>query len=362
MLLVVVALVLLVQAVLQVGRVTERAAALHEDVASARTSLIAETSLIHWLDSPDEKLSCTVAGQQVSVHQRKGRIDLEIASAHAVTNLFARRLDGGAPQAFSHARVACDAATLDDIGGGMLVDAGSWPAFDAEEIGGARCVSEMAGFHRDPEIALQYLQAGTDRADFVWHASDLLSGAEPNLLRVPGNLWIESGAEPFVCDLPADLVLMVDGNLHLLRSLQVTGPGRLLVVCRGCEGVVFCDRDGSGGWSTGDVLRAGDEFSGPVEGAGSVYLGLPGVAEGIECHAGLMVFGELHVAGSSAVHGPLLLRNGVTSLPQSGDPGDSSALRLPGPGQWTFRRGRERIPGFAVRGPARPGRIEIRSR
>lgn len=51
--------------------------------------------------------------------------------------------------------------------------------------------------------------------------------------------------------------------------------------------------------------------------------------------------------------GPLLLRHGATKLVNPATPGQE---------QWSYRLGRDRIPGFAVSGLPGPGRLDFRLR
>jgi hypothetical protein len=365
MVLVVVAMLLMVQAVLQLGHVTQRANTINRDVAMARATIAAETALLRYRGGGDLPLWQMIAGLSVELDRDEDELVVSISGAGRPMEISARHLVGTAPRAFSHARVSADPLTLKQMGGGCHEPVTQWPVPLAEDLAAARCVNVVRGFHRDHEIALQYLTAGTDRPDFVWRSAARASRSSlcSAILVVPGNLWIEAGSQPLELTLQADVVLVIRGNLHLLRSLRIRGPGRLLLVCdAGDAAVVFSDQDGSGGWSSGDRLRSGDAFSGPVEGCGSAYLGLPGVAANIDCDAGILVGGELHLAGIADVHGPLLLRHGVTKLANPAAPGQQILLRPPGQEQWIYRLGRDRIPGFAVSGPPRPGRLEIRAR
>lgn len=364
MVLVVVAMLLMVQAVLQLGHLTQRANTINQDVGMARASIAAETALLQYCRGGDLPAQRTIAGLSVELDRDEDQFLVSISGAVRPTEISAGRLVGAAPRAFSHARVSADPLTLKKMGGGFHEPVKKWPMLAAEDLAAARRVNEMRGFHRDPEIALHYLTAGTDRPDFVWRSGEGVSHSSSSaILVVPGNLWIEADSQPLECTLQADLVLIVSGNLHMLRSLRIRGPGRLLLVCdAGDAAVIFSDQDGSGGWSSGDRLRTGDAFSGPVEGCGNAYLGLPGVTTNLVCDAGILVGGELHLAGIADVHGPLLLRHGVTKLANPAVPGQQVSLRPPGREQWTYRLGRDRIPGFAVSGPPRPGRLNFRLR
>ena len=183
------------------------------------------------------------------------------------------------------------------------------------------------------------------------------------VLVVPGNLWLEPLDQPLELLLSSDLVIFIEGNLHLLRSLRVRGPGRAMLVTVAAPGeVIFADVDGSGGWSNGDRLRVGAEFAGAVEGAANVYLGLPGSTQPVCCDAGILVGGELHLATQAEVRGPLMLRYGATKLPNPAAPHGEVCLREPGEGSWVFAPGRDRVPGFELVGRPRAGRLQFRLR
>lgn len=207
---------------------------------------------------------------------------------------------------------------------------------------------------RDPGIALLRLAAGTDREDFVFGSDS----AEPlrllppasGVLVIDGNLWIDEVPRPFEVELYDDLTLVVRGNVYLGRPVRVRGPGHLTIATLCAGGVAFADRDGNGRWSEGDALRSGERFRGPVEGAGSVWFGMPrepGTA--LELDLGLFVAGELHVAAdSAAVHGPVVLVHGVTRLPGREGNVEFTGLRLP-------ELQRAALPGFVTVGGPRPG-------
>lgn len=278
----------------------------------------------------------------------------------------ARRLEGGSARSFTNRRVATDVATLQVLGGGLLEDPAGWPRPLARTLATAQRADVAAGIVRDRGVALQLLASGTDRSDFVWRECqpDERRSFRGQVLVVPGNLWIPPGERPFEVTLSHDLVVLVQGNLYVLRSLQTFGPGRLLLATVAADdAVVFADVDGNGSWSGGDQLRVGQAFAGPIEGAGSVYVGLAHAraAEAIRIDCGLLVAGELHLAAPLQAQGPLMLRHGLTRLRACRDlPIDE--LLPAGRDGWTYSVGRDWVPGFAVRGAARPGRLEFRAR
>ncbi|MGB3969361.1 MAG: hypothetical protein WBO45_21685, partial [Planctomycetota bacterium] len=209
-------------------------------------------------------------------------------------------------------------------------------------------------FRRDPGIALRQFAAGTDADDYVLldRAEQASSPSLPELLVVPGNLWLEPGPDALELALPDDLVVVVTGNLYVQRPLHVQGRGRLLLVVTPAAGATsFSDADFNGRWSNGEVVHGAARFVGPIEGAGSCYLGIGQASPGspIACHAGLAIAGPLHLAGRGRVEGPLmLLRETVRARP-----GDE----LTATGAWGFATERERVPGFATSGVPRPGRL-----
>jgi hypothetical protein len=210
---------------------------------------------------------------------------------------------------------------------------------------------------RDPGIALTRLPAGTDRDDFVLGAGNLEPTADAGgaVHFVRGNLWVDCGPEPLRLSLPRDLTLVVAGNVYLGRSIAVAGPGRLTIAAQVADGVAFADVDGNGRWSTGDQLRSDDAFSGPMEGAGAVYLGLPREgAEHLCFDVGLVVGGELHLAADRAlVRGPVVLSFGGTVLP-----GRRGRLVVAGWSAPLHETGL--LPGFAAVGSPRPGPLRLR--
>jgi hypothetical protein len=97
------------------------------------------------------------------------------------------------------------------------------------------------------------------------------------------------------------------------------------------------------------VLREDAEFTGPIEGGGSVYLGLTGSRATVALGAGLVVGGELHLMTDARVAGPLIVPHGITAT--------TPGARVVAAGDWVFDPDRERVPGFLKRGGPRPGRL-----
>jgi len=145
-----------------------------------------------------------------------------------------------------------------------------------------------------------------------------------------------------------DHVVVVRGNLYVGRSILVDGPGRLvLVTCAGAGERSFADVDGNGRWSQSDRLFGPGDFAGPAEGAGNVYLGLPGSPGRVVCDVSLVVAGELHLGATAQVAGPVVLGHGATAT--------AVGARLEPTRRWVFRVDRESVPGFVTDGAPRPG-------
>jgi hypothetical protein len=85
---------------------------------------------------------------------------------------------------------------------------------------------------------------------------------------------------------------------------------------------------------------------------GNVYVGQPGSRQDVECGAGLVVGGQLHLRGGTRCSGPVVLAHGLTAL----DP----AARFVAAGEWRFTVERERVPGFATTGEPRPSLLRQR--
>ncbi|MCB9879856.1 MAG: hypothetical protein H6835_19870 [Planctomycetes bacterium] len=334
-------------------RVLQKAHQVHLAAGEARAAIAAETVLAgggefaSWSEHE-------VAGVRVAVRSDATGYRVRCESDGVRREYAAQWLAGGGPSVLGRRRWSPDPVALARLGGGEPVEASQFPQLDAKVLVGAAVASQSGGFVRDAGIALQWLDRGTDRDDFVWRGLGDGGARQPGrdgLLVVPGHLWVEPGEEPLLVPLDEDLVVVVQGNIYLGRSLAVRGNGRLLLVAAEArDATLFVDADGDGHWSAGERLLSGARFAGPVEGAGSVYLGLPGRRSApIQCAAGLVVAGQLHVRVDAEVRGPLCLANGVTDLG-----GDGRSWRL-GDGEWTYRPGRERIPGFATSGEPRPG-------
>ena len=232
-----------------------------------------------------------------------------------------------------------------------------WPRLD-------RAVGELPAqgwrrtgvLRRDSSLALLRLPSGTDRTDYVL-ADREGAGVSPSVppsgvVRLDGHLWVDRADKPVLMHLDRDLTIVIRGNLYLGRSVHVRGPGRLVLVVTRRRDDMFRDLDLDGRWSDGDeLLTSGAEFSGGIEGSGSVYLGLPAgnpVPDSIRLDAALVVDGEVHIQSSRAeVWGALAVGHGVTGAGE-----DHVLLTL---GLLLPDTQRERIPGFQPVGRPRPG-------
>ncbi len=257
-------------------------------------------------------------------------------------------LPGGAPAAFAEPLVATDPAVLAAIGGGRSCRSEDLPKLDAAAIAAVPRLDRWRGFRRDVGIALLHWEAGTEADDFVLDGN-VVGADDRGLVVVPGHLWIGEAATPLRLELEHDLVVVVQGNLYIGRSIETTGRGRLLFAPCGRDGALpFADLDGNGRWSAGDRLRTEGAFRGVAEGGGNVYLGLAGSTAELRLAVGLVPCGELHVATDVAIDGPLVVPHGVTTL-------GSRPCRLRVTGRRLYRVGRELVAGFLPEGVPRIG-------
>jgi hypothetical protein len=215
----------------------------------------------------------------------------------------------------------------------------------------------IGAFTRDDGIGLLRLPAGTDRDDYR-----LLGRDEPARWNVPpsgmaavdGNLWLDAAPSPLTVVLERDFTLVVRGNFYALRPLHVAGPGRLCIVATVAAGTPFCDRNFDGRWSSGDELTtpAAQQFSGPLEGSGGAWFGLPGLRlDTLDLHCGVVVAGALHVAAERVrIDGPLVLGYGAVIASGARGELDATGARLP-------RVQRELVPGFLSTGRPRPSKL-----
>lgn len=313
---------------------------LRADVAAARARLLADAALLR---APGEPLPAGVTRQRVAA----GWAVEVAAESSAPVRFFADELPGAGPAAFGRACSLRVPEPALSVAPAAALPAS--PELDPTALRQAVRPELCPALQRDASIALMYRAVGTDADDFVLAPGKAFADltVAGHLVSVPGHLWIEPGPRPLVVEVPRDLTVVVHGNIYLGRSLRTRGPGRLVLVAAvPGEAVAFADRDGNGQWSAGDELLTGERFQGPVEGAGSIYVGLRTLPHGIDCSAALVAAGHLHLATEVRVAGPVI----ASGLSASG-PGRP---RLHAAGDWLFQPERERIPGFATAGAPRP--------
>lgn len=340
---------------IEVGGALDRAEAVRFAAAPQLARMAAETALAQVLaaDPATTKASVPLGDIRVSIERSGGQFSLTSELQHVGCFRFrAEDVPGAAPSVFAYACSAVDPDCARVVAGSRLIDAAQLPRLDPLQMATAARGDRLPAFRLDQGIALLSFESGTEKPDYVLdptRADDL--DAAGGLVVVPGHLWVETGEKPARFPLQRDLVVVVDGNVYVGRPIVVDGPGRLLLVARRAAGEAsFADLDGNGRWSRGDLLRGAAEFTGPFEGGGSVYLGLPGAVRPLACEVGLVVAGELHVAAAAQVSGPLVLANGVTTAKAAG-------VSLAASRDWVFAVDRERVPGFVTSGGARPGAL-----
>lgn len=304
-----------------------------EHTLDAGNGLLVQTSISPMADSAQLRLSARVSEQSFEF-------------------LFSQ-LAGGAPVAFGRPlTVGPDSVVPPDwIAGNEVVREVPPSIADGTNAGAIDAAGAVSV--TDAGLALLRLPAGTDRADFVLgggRAQRTPNIPECGVVHVFGNLWVDSTGAPLELSLRRDLTIVVHGNVYLGRSVLVSGPGHLTIATAGDGGTSFVDKDGNGRWSPGEVLLGADAFSGPVEGAGNVYLGMPREpAQPIDLQLGMLVTGALHVGAEVAqVHGPLVLAGAGVQLGRGTGQLVCTGTRLP-----SLRR--SALPGFAAIGSPRPG-------
>ncbi|MBL8753260.1 MAG: hypothetical protein JNK15_08165 [Planctomycetes bacterium] len=334
-----------------VASVLVRAGRLQRKVEHVQARLLAEDAAVATLGPEGcDNARMELGGATVVAQRDAGRVRLATRFADGRQHGFvADVLPGRAPLALGAAFTA--AGDVDGVAADPnSVRRESAPALDAAALAVAVRAEHTAWVQKEPALALQHWAAGTDADDFVLLPRAWVDSAEfvHEMLVVPGNLWLEPGDQPCEIGLARDLVLVVQGNLYLGRSLQVRGPGRLVLAVAGLDGApMFADVDGNGRWSAKDRLLRGPGGAWPLEGTGAAWIGLPGARGPIVCDAGVVVAGELHLATSARVRGPLALAHGLTRA--------SAQVSLLATGEFTFWPERERVAGFRPAGRPRPG-------
>lgn len=334
----------------EVARVVRRSQEVRHRAGILEAHIAAEGALVRRAAAAADEIAPPPVAVATSIEEGADAVLVEVRLPDGATHWFeGHELNGAAPMAFGNAFGSTSAEALARISGGSRLDPTSVPRFDGRALAGAVRADTLPAFRRDQGVALMHWQVGTDGDDFVLGRGRRIDGlaAMGNLIVVPGHLWIEPCPAPLEIHLRSDVVIVVRGNLYVGRSLRVVGGGRLLLATTIPDGAsAFADRDCNGRWSAGDVVLGRAAFTGQVEGGGNVYIGHAGSGARIECDAGLFVSGELHARVDSRVSGPLLLAHGVTFA--------AAAARVCAAGEWRFRPDRERVPGFATTGPARP--------
>lgn len=338
-------------AVLEVGSALRRAASVRHAAAPQLARLAAETALADVLqrDPAVDHARVDVGGVVVTVAREPGAFLLTGVVGAEVYRFRAAEVEGAAPEVFAHACSALDPASARLVSGSRLVTAEQLPKLDPAQLSAAAHGDQMALFRQDEGVALLAWESGTDKPDYVLDAARTAELDRSDALVVlRGNLWIEAGEQPLRITLQRDHVVVVRGNLYIGRPIVVDGPGRLVFVTRTGTGErAFADLDANGRWSAGDRLCEPGDFVGPAEGAGNVYLGLPGSVARIACDVSLVVGGELHLGAAARISGPVVLGHGATA--------GSAGARLDACRKWVFRVDRETVPGFVTDGVPRPG-------
>jgi hypothetical protein len=342
-------------AMVDVGGALRRAREVRCAAMPELTRLAAETALADVLAREPEATFAQLEVGSTMVTVTRGGGEFRLACVVADGGVFRFRCDevpGAAPEVFAHACSAVDPSCTGAVRGARLIGRDQMPRLDPAQVAQAVRGDQLAAFQLDQGVALLSWESGTEKPDYVVQPSRAaeLDGAG-GLVVVAGNLWVEVGEKPLRLTLQRDLVVVVRGNVYVGRSIVVDGPGRLVVVAsRGAGESSFADVDANGRWSRGDILRGEGDFVGPFEGAGNVYLGLPGTKHAVACDASIVLDGELHVGVAARVAGPLVVGCGATTITPLG--GRVEARR-----DWTFAIDRERVPGFQTGGAPRPGRL-----
>jgi hypothetical protein len=350
------AIVLACIAVVAVAGAIRRAEVVRLATAEATARIAAEAAAAQFVGSDDScgREQVSIGGVRVLLQDRGADCWITTEVGGEVHRFRCAQLGGAAPEPFAHPCSAADPSALRSTISTRPVQRAEPPRLDPAALERAARADRSNGFLRDDGVALLAWETGTERDDFVFDRQALCTGLDElgGLVVVPGNLWVEVGDRPLRLELGRDLVVAVLGNVYLGRSLQVDGPGRLVLVAAAAPGTTaFVDADANGRWSGADRLLGAEAFAGPFEGAGSVYLGLRRGQGPLRVDASLVVAGELHLGTAAKVAGPVVLAHGVT-------PTVASGARLEARGEWSFRVQRERVAGFATTGRPRPGLLQ----
>lgn len=330
-----------------------QAGTVNDQIERARLVIAADTILLGNLAGRPLPQRVEVASRTYELDRDGERLYVSTVGGAFDAGVAASMLPGDSPRPLALHRSAECERTLRALAGGERLAAASWPRLRPGALRDAAVANRLLGFRRDAEIALRTFRSGTDREDYVLDPPPGSFSVGGDLLLVDGNLWIPEDRR---LHLPRDLVVVVRGNVYLRGSLHVDGVGHLIVMTLCPKGdVVFRDCDASGGWSLGDSLVDAEAFAGAVEGGGGVWIGTPDTKRPVCCDAALLIEGELHLAATGIVNGPLSLRHDVTF-------GPDGQLRRDAGAEWTMAAGRAHLPAFEMVGVARPGPLEFLAR
>jgi hypothetical protein len=333
------------------------ASTLRREVHQLAAQVAAEESALAFVQSDGQAVRRAVnAGNGLIVETsvvpvpQSSRYRVRAEAAEMQFDFVFQRLGGGTPLAFGRAlTLGPDAAVPVD-----WLNDGEAEREDLPSLVAPRQQHDAADgiAAEDAGIALLRLPAGTDRLDFVLGSGKggaYLRVPDSGVVRIDGNLWVDSGGAPLELHLVRDLTIVVQGNAYLGRALRVRGGGSLTIATCDAGGVAFSDLDGNGRWGNGEPCNGAARFEGPVEGAGNVYLGMPReVGVVLEFDAGIVCGGVLHVAARQAlVHGPVLVNKAGVRIGIDCGNLVCTGGRLP-----SLRR--STLPGFAAVGSPRP--------
>jgi hypothetical protein len=336
----------------RVGRAVAEAEAVRARAEAVLAATVADEAAVrmvgHGIAGPGVKSRVWISELPVDVAWFENRFVIEVETGSARHRFSGQLHPGAAPACLGRALTASDTAVLP-------------PGLDAvrEPLGSTPLASRDArsaihsGLQRDSSIALLRLLAGTECDDYrlgeKGSRAVKLAGVDGGVVRVPGHLWVDSGAEDLTLDLDSDLTMVVEGNIYLGRTVRVRG-GRLFLVAVPVGGPHCGARDGGERRTGPDCRRAASTAA--LEGSGNAWFGLPGVATGhLEVEAAVFVGGRLHlVAEQTSVHGSLVLAEGAFVIGRERE-------ALVATGSMLLDIERESAPGFLTTGRPRPGRI-----
>lgn len=337
----------------ETARVVRRSAEVGAATARAADEIVAEASILRCAAEGRMTAQDLLCGRAVDVVGNANGWTAHLRGGGVPPRAYrCDRLEGAAPEAFASPCSVRSASLVELLPMSHVLAPAGFPRLSDDAMTAAQRGEGSDCFARDPGVALATWSVGTDGPDFVlgpftgqaWNVSG-------GVFVVPGHLWLPPHVEPVTIRLTRDVLVVVRGNLYLGNSVRVYGGGRLVFLVQpGPDAVAFADRDGNGRWSAGDrICDQAEPFSGPIEGGGGAFFGLPGANARLSCDAGIVVEGELHLRAVVAVSGPLVLGGGVTRNAPEG--------RVQPTGAWTFDVERESVPGIATSGLPRPGRL-----